>query len=234
MNALRQSQVNGEPVVRGRARLAAEYDDGLYRYVPAPPVFRDAEGYPLEDGMAQNESHQRETAYWCDILQRRLPGATVCSDLPMPYRHRAHVGTLSQLSCRPFDPPGNPRRTSPGAAVWLAQARAGPPAATFAPYHSRIPTCSATAAVLFSLSWHNAPSAVLADRRGLPASDAALWFRGADRHQPNEAISPTKQPASPLATWLVARECHAIHPSPHWCRSSRPRVRCMQSGASCR
>ena len=85
MNAVRQSEVNGEPV-RRRARLAAEYDDGLYRYVPVPPVVRDAEGYPLEDGMSQNENHQKETAYWCDVLQRHLPEATVCSDLPMPYQ----------------------------------------------------------------------------------------------------------------------------------------------------
>ena len=84
MNALRQSTVNGEPV-RRRRRLAAEYDDGLYRYVPVPPVFRDAEGYPLEDGMSQHEKHQKETAYWCDVLERHLPDATVCSDLPMPY-----------------------------------------------------------------------------------------------------------------------------------------------------
>ena len=84
MNALRQSTVNGEPV-RRRRRLAAEYDDGLYRYVPVPPVFRDAEGYPLEDGMSQHEEHQKETAYWCDVLERHLPDATVCSDLPMPY-----------------------------------------------------------------------------------------------------------------------------------------------------
>ena len=84
MNALRQS-INGEPTVRRRPRLAAEYDDGLYRYVPAPPVYRDAEGYPLEDGMSQREKHQKETAYWCDVLERHLPGATVCSDLPMPY-----------------------------------------------------------------------------------------------------------------------------------------------------
>ena len=85
MNALRQSEINGEPARRG-ARLAAEYDDGLYRYVPVPPVFRDADGYPVEDGMSQNESHQKETAYWCDVLQRRFPEATVCSDLPVHYR----------------------------------------------------------------------------------------------------------------------------------------------------
>ena len=85
MNALRQSQINGEQV-RRKTRLAAEYDDGLYRYVPVPPVYRDAEGYPLEDGMSQNENHQKETSCWCDVLQRRFPSATVCSDLPMHYR----------------------------------------------------------------------------------------------------------------------------------------------------
>ena len=84
MNALRQSVINGEPTRRG-ARLAAEYDDGLYRYVPVPPVYRDAEGYPLEDGMSQHENHQKETSYWCDALQRHLPEAMVVSDLPMPY-----------------------------------------------------------------------------------------------------------------------------------------------------
>ena len=86
MNALRHSQINGEPVVRRRSRLAAEYDDGLYRYVPVPPVHRDAEGYPVEDGMSQNENHQKETAYWCGVLQLRLPEATICSDLPVHYR----------------------------------------------------------------------------------------------------------------------------------------------------
>ena len=86
MNALRHSQVNGEPMVRRRSRLAAEYDDGLYRYVPVPPVIRDAEGYPVEDGMSQNENHQKETAYWCGVLQLRLPEATVCSDLPVHYQ----------------------------------------------------------------------------------------------------------------------------------------------------
>ena len=85
MNALRQSEANGGPARNG-ARLAAEYDDGLYRYVPVPPVFRDAEGYPVEDGMSQNEGHQNETAYWCGVLQRRFPEATVCSDLPVHYR----------------------------------------------------------------------------------------------------------------------------------------------------
>ena len=101
MNAQRQSEVgslstggarahplegsDNEPA-RHRARLAAEYDDGLYRYVPVPPVYRDAEGYPLEDGMSQHENHQKETSYWCDVLQRRFPWATVCSDLPMHYR----------------------------------------------------------------------------------------------------------------------------------------------------
>ena len=36
--------------------------------------------------MSQNENHQKETAYWCDVLQLRLPEATVCSDLPVHYR----------------------------------------------------------------------------------------------------------------------------------------------------
>ena len=98
MNAERQSDIgvlgaeacpshggDGKSVRRG-PRPAAEYNDGLYRYVPVPPVYRDAEGYPLEDGMSQRENHQKETSYWCDVLQRQFPWATVCSDLPMHYR----------------------------------------------------------------------------------------------------------------------------------------------------
>ena len=92
MKAQRQSEINGERLpqsavgVRGRTRLAAEYDDGLYRYVPVPPVYRDADGYPIEDGMSQNENHQEQTAHWCYALKRHLPTATVCSDLPVHYR----------------------------------------------------------------------------------------------------------------------------------------------------
>ena len=96
MNALRQSKANGGPARNG-ARLVAEYDDGLYRYVPVPPVFPDAEGCPVEDGMSQNEDHQKETAYWCDVLQRRFPEATVCSDLPVHYRRGD--GNRAVVSC---------------------------------------------------------------------------------------------------------------------------------------
>ena len=87
------SQINGEPVRRPR-RPAAAPDDGLHRYRPVPPVFRDADGYLLEDGMSQTDRHMSQTALWYHALKRRLPNATVCSDLPLHYRRGDTDATL--------------------------------------------------------------------------------------------------------------------------------------------
>ena len=81
---MRQSEINGES--ERRPALPPVRDDGLYRYVPVPPVYRDDDGYPVEDGMSQAIDHQRQTAHWSDVLQRRYPEATVASDLTMPYK----------------------------------------------------------------------------------------------------------------------------------------------------
>ena len=85
MRAQRQLEINGAPD-RRRARPAVAADDGLYRYVPVPPVYRDAEGYPIEDGMSQNNKHFKQTTLWYHALTLHLPNATVGSDLTMPYR----------------------------------------------------------------------------------------------------------------------------------------------------
>ena len=78
------SQINGEPI-RRRRRPDVTPDDGLYRYEPVPPVYRDEDGYLLEDGMSQTDGHLSQTAFWYEALKLRLPGATVCSDLPLHY-----------------------------------------------------------------------------------------------------------------------------------------------------
>ena len=83
MRAQRQAEVSG---TLSRRRPAIVADDGLYRYVPVPPVYRDAEGYPIEDGMSQSNKHLQQTTLWYHALTLRLPTATVGSDLPMPYR----------------------------------------------------------------------------------------------------------------------------------------------------
>ena len=85
MRATRQSEINGG-WERPRARPPVGADDGLYRYVPVPPVGRDEDGYPIEDGMSQTINHQAQTANWRIVLQRRWPTATVASDLTMPYK----------------------------------------------------------------------------------------------------------------------------------------------------
>ena len=81
---MRQSEINGD--LERRRALPPVRDDGLYRYVPVPPVYRDEDGYPVEDGMSQAIDHQRQTAHWSFVLQRRYPEATVASDLTMPYK----------------------------------------------------------------------------------------------------------------------------------------------------
>ena len=73
--------INGEPV----RRSAASADVRLYRYQPVPPVYRDADGYLLEDGMGQTNPHLTQTTRWFHALTRHLPTATVCSDLPLHY-----------------------------------------------------------------------------------------------------------------------------------------------------
>ena len=85
MKPQHRTQVDGEPV-RRRARPTARADDRLYRYAPVPPVGRDEDGYLFEDSMGQNYTHQRQTSFWCNALRRRLPTATVCSDLFLHYR----------------------------------------------------------------------------------------------------------------------------------------------------
>ena len=75
------SQINGEPA----HRPAVAADDGLYRYVPAPPAYRDEDGYLLEDSMGQTNQHLRQTSLWYHALRLRLPNATVCSDLFLHY-----------------------------------------------------------------------------------------------------------------------------------------------------
>ena len=85
MKAQRRSEINGEPI-RRPVRPPARADDGLYRYTPVPPVYRDEDGYLVEDGMSQNDGHLRQTTLWYHALRRRLPTATVCSDLFLHYR----------------------------------------------------------------------------------------------------------------------------------------------------
>ena len=93
MKAQHRTQIDGG-TVRRRARPTARADDGLYRYVPVPPVGRDEDGYLFEDGMGQNYTHQRQTSFWCNALRRRLPTATVCSDLFLHYRQGDRNGAL--------------------------------------------------------------------------------------------------------------------------------------------
>ena len=86
-------QLNGEPV-RRPARRARMPPDGLYRYVPVPPAYYDADGYLVEDGMTQTDRHVGQTTLWYHVLKRRLPAATVCTDLAMHYREGGQEGTL--------------------------------------------------------------------------------------------------------------------------------------------
>ena len=85
MRATLQSEINGD-WERAPARPPVDADDGFYRYVPVPPVGRDEDGYPIEDGMSQTINHQVQTARWQTVLQSRYPAATVASDLTMPYK----------------------------------------------------------------------------------------------------------------------------------------------------
>ena len=93
VKALRRAEIDGEPVPRS-ARLGGRAEDGLYRYTPVPPVYRDEDGYLVEDGMWQDDNHLRQTSLWYHALRRRLPTATVCSDLPLHYRRGDCGATL--------------------------------------------------------------------------------------------------------------------------------------------
>ena len=77
-------ELNGEPV-RRPARPAVPPVE-LYRYQPVPPVYRDDDGYLVEDGMGQSVRHQAQTSLWYHALKRRLPAATVCADVFLQYR----------------------------------------------------------------------------------------------------------------------------------------------------
>ena len=87
------SHINGQPIRRRRRPDVTP--DGLYRYTPVPPVYRDEDGYLVEDGMGQTDSHQRQTSLWCHALRRRLPAATVCADLFLHYERGDKTKTLA-------------------------------------------------------------------------------------------------------------------------------------------
>ena len=85
MDMQQRSQVDSE-----LARPA----DGLYRYVPVPPVGRDEDGYLVEDSMGRYDAVMRQTSLWYHALGRRLPTATVCSNLFLHYRRGDRGATL--------------------------------------------------------------------------------------------------------------------------------------------
>ena len=89
----RPVEFDGQPV-RRPTRPAARPADGLYRYKPVPPAYRDADGYLVEDGMTQSLHHQRGTSQWCYLLTRHLPAATVASDLALHYRKDDQDATI--------------------------------------------------------------------------------------------------------------------------------------------
>ena len=104
-------EFNGEPV-RRPARRARTPPDGLYRYVPVPPAYYDADGYLVEDGMTQNVEHQRQTARWREALALRLPAATVCSDLGVHYREGDRGASVVPDLFVAWTPPLAENRTS--------------------------------------------------------------------------------------------------------------------------
>ena len=93
MKTQRQSAVNGEPI-RRPARPTVQVDDGLYRYVPVPPVSRDEDGYLIGDSMGQIDEHLRQTTFWYNALSRWLPTATVGSDMAMHYQRGDRGATI--------------------------------------------------------------------------------------------------------------------------------------------
>ena len=60
MNTTRPSEIKGDSELR-RPPPVDGAEDGLYHYVPVPPVYRDEDGYPIEDGMWQTVNHQVQT-----------------------------------------------------------------------------------------------------------------------------------------------------------------------------
>ena len=104
-------ELNGEPV-RRPARRARVPPDGLYRYVPVPPAYYDADGYLVEDGMSQNVDHQGQTSIWCHMLRLHLPAATVCSDLGVHYREGDRKASVVPDLFVAWTPPLAENRTS--------------------------------------------------------------------------------------------------------------------------
>ena len=115
MKAQQRSQVEAERV-RRPARPAGRLADGLYRYVPVPPVGRDEDGYLVEDGMAQRDDHLRQTSLWYHALRRRLPTATVCSDLFLHYRQGDRGATLAPDLFVALEAP--PQKDRPSYKLW--------------------------------------------------------------------------------------------------------------------
>ena len=103
--------LNGEPVSR-RARRARMPPDGLYRYVPVPPAYCDADGYLVEDGMTQSDWHAYHTTLWYHALKLHLPAATVCTDLGVHYREGDRGASVVPDLFVAWTPPLAENRTS--------------------------------------------------------------------------------------------------------------------------
>ena len=104
-------ELNGEPV-RRPARRARMSPDDLYRYVPVPPAYYDADGYLVEDGMSQNEWHAYHTSLWYQALKLHLPAATVCMDLGVHYREGDRDASVVPDLFVAWTPPLSENRTS--------------------------------------------------------------------------------------------------------------------------
>ena len=104
-------ELNGEPV-RRPARRARMSPDDLYRYVPVPPAYYDADGYLVEDGMTQSDWHACQTARWREALALRLPAATVCMDLGVHYREGDRKASVVPDLFVAWTPPLAENRTS--------------------------------------------------------------------------------------------------------------------------
>ena len=115
MKAQQRSQVDGQRV-RRPSRPASRLADGLYRYVPVPPAYRDEDGYLVEDGMAQRDDHLRQTSLWYHALRLHLPTATVCSDLFLHYRQGDRGATLPPDLFVALRAP--PRKDRPSYKLW--------------------------------------------------------------------------------------------------------------------
>ena len=104
-------ELNGEPV-RRPARRARVPPDGLYRYVPVPPAYYDADGYLVEDGMTQSDWHAYHTSLWYHALKLHLPAATVCMDLDVHYREGDRDASVVPDLFVAWTPPLAENRTS--------------------------------------------------------------------------------------------------------------------------